>query len=219
MKLEVLGSGSNGNSYLLRNENEILILDAGISTKEVKIAIDFSIYKVQGVLVSHEHSDHYRYANDWYKMGIPVNRAFLEKKNKPVEYGKFFIQAFPLVHNVENRGFLIHHPECGKVLYITDTEYCKFRFKAINHFLIECNYLDEYVDEHAENRSHVIRGHQSLQTCIEFLKANVSEDTKTITLCHLSMTNGNPELFKEMVQKEFPKVVVNVAKKGLTVDL
>lgn len=35
MKLKCLGTGSNGNCYLLSSENETLILDYGMSVKKV----------------------------------------------------------------------------------------------------------------------------------------------------------------------------------------
>ena len=55
MFIKCLGSSSAGNCYLLEDDNEILILEAGISFKEVKKAIDFRVEKIKGVLVSHEH--------------------------------------------------------------------------------------------------------------------------------------------------------------------
>lgn len=55
MKLKVLGSSSSGNCYILENDAEALIIEAGVSFKEVKVALDFNIRKIQGVVVSHQH--------------------------------------------------------------------------------------------------------------------------------------------------------------------
>ena len=55
MYLTCLGSSSNGNCYILQNEDEALILEAGMPFKEVKKALDFNISKVRGVCISHEH--------------------------------------------------------------------------------------------------------------------------------------------------------------------
>ncbi len=55
MKLKVLGSGSSGNCYILHNETEALIIEAGFPFMEVKKALDFNISKIQGVVISHEH--------------------------------------------------------------------------------------------------------------------------------------------------------------------
>lgn len=39
MRLKVLGSGSSGNCYILENENEALIIEAGLPFMEVKKAV------------------------------------------------------------------------------------------------------------------------------------------------------------------------------------
>lgn len=56
MRLSCLGSGSSGNSYALMSDDEILILDAGLSVKAMMPVIDFQISKVSGVLITHSHS-------------------------------------------------------------------------------------------------------------------------------------------------------------------
>lgn len=56
MRLSCIGSSSNGNSYALFCDNEILILDAGMSLKAVMPVINFQISKISGVLITHSHS-------------------------------------------------------------------------------------------------------------------------------------------------------------------
>ena len=55
MFMRCISTGSNGNSYVLCNNNEILLLDLGIERKRIMKAIDFQISAVVGCLVSHEH--------------------------------------------------------------------------------------------------------------------------------------------------------------------
>lgn len=55
MKLKVLGSGSSGNCYILENDAEALIIEAGLPFMEVKKVLNFNVRKVQGVVISHEH--------------------------------------------------------------------------------------------------------------------------------------------------------------------
>lgn len=63
MKLKVLGSSSSGNCYLIEVSNvEKLVLDAGINFKEVQKALNFNLKGIQGVLITHEHMDHLKYA-------------------------------------------------------------------------------------------------------------------------------------------------------------
>lgn len=57
MLLKCVNSGSqNGNCYILENDTEALILDAGVRYKDVLKALNYNISKVKSVLLSHEHS-------------------------------------------------------------------------------------------------------------------------------------------------------------------
>ena len=55
MFLKVCNSGSNGNGYILQNDNEILIIECGCSLMDIKKMIDFQVSKIVGCIVSHEH--------------------------------------------------------------------------------------------------------------------------------------------------------------------
>ena len=73
-------------------------------------------------------------------MGFNVWQPYLDEKTyQKKQFGKFNVQCFDLPHNgTPNRGFLIK-VDGQKILYMTDFEYCPFRFNAqkINHILIE----------------------------------------------------------------------------------
>jgi len=56
-----LNSGSNGNCYYVGNHNEAVLVDVGISCKEIELRMKrlaLSIDKVKAIFISHEHSDH-----------------------------------------------------------------------------------------------------------------------------------------------------------------
>ena len=73
MKLQVLGSSSKGNCYLIEaNKNEKLILDAGVNFKEVQKQLGFELKGIQGVLITHEHMDHLKYATNFALNGIDI---------------------------------------------------------------------------------------------------------------------------------------------------
>lgn len=55
MFMKTINSGSAGNCYLLKSENEILVLEAGVPFAKVKEAIGYQTSKIVGVLSSHEH--------------------------------------------------------------------------------------------------------------------------------------------------------------------
>ena len=220
MKLKCLESGSSGNCYILENDSEVLIIEAGIPFMVVKKALDFNISKIVGVVVSHSHGDHAKYAGEYKKAGISVFRPYREEIACPlaIKYGGFRIKGFRLVHDVPCYGFYISHAEMGILVYASDTEYIKYRFRNLNHILVECNYSKDLIPEDAVNRSHVMLGHMELQTVLEFLQVNRNPDLQNVVLLHMSSDNADPMEFV----KEAERVVqcpVYAAEKGLEVNL
>lgn len=56
MKLKCIATGSTGNCYtLISNSGETLILDCGISIKEIKKGLNWHIRGIKGVIISHTH--------------------------------------------------------------------------------------------------------------------------------------------------------------------
>lgn len=222
MKLKVLSSGSIGNCYLLETDTETLVLDCGISFKDIKIGLDFDLSRIAGVLVTHQHLDHSKSVGDFKKFGIDVWQPYLDKKKiQKKQFGSFKVQCFDLPHNgTENRGFLIE-VDGEKILYMTDFEYCPYVFakQKVNHILIECNYQQELVDRDLPNYEHKIRGHCSLDTCKEFIKVNATDSLQTVILCHLGQETTEPEECIAEIQKVVNKENVCVAERGLDVEL
>lgn len=236
-KIKVLGSGSSGNCYSLEINNEILLLDAGFKYKDILKFIDYKIDKVVGCLTTHTHLDHSKGIKELVDNGVDVyalESVFTDKAiqnyrcravtpNTRYQIGNFTILAFELEHDVENVGYLIKHVPTGEtILYITDTYYVKYRFKNVNHFLVECNYSKEIIDRTFEDnmflRNRVVQSHFELHNCIDFLKASDLSKLKTMTLLHLSSVNSDADYFKSEVEKAigYP---VNIAKKGLEIYL
>lgn len=63
MSLEVIsiGSSSSGNSYIIRSDETVLLLDVGLSGRKIKDALAslaISPEDVQAIMITHEHIDH-----------------------------------------------------------------------------------------------------------------------------------------------------------------
>ncbi|MBQ0113067.1 MAG: MBL fold metallo-hydrolase [Bacteroidales bacterium] len=219
MFLKVLGSGSDGNCYLLNNNGRTLIIDVGISMREIKTGLNFDLMQIDGIICSHKHMDHFKSVKDFEKMGFDVWKPFenAENKKQSKQLGVFKVTCFDVPHDgIENRGFLI---ECDgqKMLYLTDFEYCKYTFKNlnVNHILVECNYIENMVDKNSNNYSHILKGHAELNTTANFIKENNTNNLKNVFICHLSKDNSN----KRIMVNEILKCVnndckVDVASKG-----
>lgn len=224
MKLTCIGSGSHGNCYVLSNKSEALILDAGVPfNNQVKNALDWNIRKLHGVVVTHEHGDHAKYIDDYKRLYIPTYQPYLENSKPSFDIGNWYVKPFDLVHDVPCKGFYIKHPEIGKMVYITDTEYVPFIFKKlnVNHFLVEANFDADNVDFDDDKevyKNHVYLGHMAIQTTVDFMKKNVTEETKNVILCHLSSTNSDKKKFFEMAS-EVTDAPIYIARQGLTIEL
>jgi phosphoribosyl 1,2-cyclic phosphodiesterase len=59
MKFTVLGSGSTGNAVLISSESTNVLIDAGLSAREIcRRLAEVGVDCLDGVLLTHEHSDH-----------------------------------------------------------------------------------------------------------------------------------------------------------------
>lgn len=116
-------------------------------------------------------------------------------------------------------GFWIDHPEMGTMIYATDTELIKWRFKNVNHILLGVNYDPELLFGDDAKKNHVVRGHMSIDTACEFVKANVSDQLQNVIMCHLSKENADAGKFIEKMKKAVPNVNVCVAELGMELEL
>lgn len=238
MILKTVATGSSGNCHLLIADNgETLILDCGVPIKEIKKGLGWNIKNVVGVLCSHRHLDHSKSAVELYNTGFYAVAPYLiasgsEKLSYKLKKSRFDISAFAL-KTVDGKwthtngdgsecpcyGFWIQHPEMGTMIYATDTELIKWRFKNVNHILLGVNYDPELLSCDDAKKSHVFRGHMSIDTACEFVKANASAQLQNVIMCHLSSENADAGKFIEKMKKAVPNVNVCVAEPGMELEL
>lgn len=165
--------------------------------------------------------DHSKSVDDFKRYGILVFEPYKDDKfERKKTFGRFEIYPFELVHDVPCFGFYIRHTDMGSFVYLSDTEYCKYRFPRVNHILVEANYDKRIIDSSHPAKEHILRGHLELQTTKDFISANKTPDLRNIILCHLSSENADPETMQKEVQSVAGKWVrVDVAHAGMTVEL
>ncbi len=240
MQLIILGSSSKGNCYLLDNGKECLMLECGITFQEVQKAVNFDVSRIKGVFVSHEHGDHAKHAKKCLDAQIPLycssgtanalglseNRLVCKMENCGIYHaGGFKVQPFDTQHDAaEPFGFLIYHPECGMVLFATDTYYLHYTFAGLNNILIECNYRQDILDANVESgklpkalRTRTMKSHMEFETCKETLLANDLTATNNIVLIHLSDGNSNAVEFQQGIQSATGKTI-HIARKGMNIN-
>ena len=233
MKLKCIATGSTGNCYTLTSDSgETLILDCGIPIKEIKKGLDWNVKDVVGVLCTHKHLDHSKSVEDFEAMGIQILAPYLGDSCKPINMGEFTVKPFDLTtidgnwtHTDANGepcpiyGFLITHKEKGKMLYITDCEVVKWKFKGINHILLGVNYDKDLIDRDTGKANHVFRGHLSIDTACDFVKANYSHSLQNVIMCHLSSENADSDSFIEKMKRVACGANVDVVVAGKSWDL
>lgn len=243
MKLYTVGSGSSGNTYLLVDGNEILILDAGVKpTQRIsKYLYDLRPAVPVGCLVTHEHGDHSASAANLIRMGIscygspgtvervgggmkairPYDPSCFKQDVKP--FGDaFLVMAFKTNHDASDPcGFLITNTKTGeRMIYATDTYYMTYRFPGIHYWLVECNYCEELLTEDTPTvlSQRLSTSHMSLDRLCQVFQANDLTDCRKIILCHLSRDRGDPDMMKRRIRDQTHKPV-EVTREGYMHDL
>jgi phosphoribosyl 1,2-cyclic phosphodiesterase len=233
-----LGSSSAGNGYILKSKDgSSLIIECGIPLKEAKKVLDFNISSVSAI-ITHEHGDHGKFAREYSRAGIDVftsqgtidalglsgHRVHVIPKCS-VMIGEFKVLAFGIKHDArEPLGFLIHHPESGNILFLTDTWFSPFKFKGLNQIICECNYDQEILMDnllsgkvHPSVVNRVQESHTELSILKDLLRANDLTQVNNIVLIHLSSHNSDGKRF----QKEITELTgknVSVAEKGMEIN-
>lgn len=240
MKLRILGSNSSGNSYILENDNEALLIEAGIDFRVVKKALGYNLRKVVGAVISHRHGDHAKFVASLVKSGIqtlaledvfashgidgnPFSHSVIP--NKSYKVGGFICTPFAVSHDVPCVGWLIKHDEFGKLLFITDTMKLDYTFDGLTEIMIETNYADDILDGRLERDEinlqmykRIINSHMSLSTAKYILKSNDLSQVDNIVLIHLSNGSSDEQRFVDEITRLTGKQVT-AADKGMEIEL
>ena len=173
MNFTVLASGSKGNCTYIEGDTGALLIDAGLSAKEIFSRLTTaggSREMIKGILLTHEHSDHMKGVDVLArKLDVPVYAThgtlwqFEEKRrsDKNVELvpclknEKFFIEGFSIT------SFSTYHDACdpcgfligengSKVAYCTDTgkisEKMLENLKKAEYIILESNHCPEMLE-------------------------------------------------------------------------
>ena len=167
LRLTILGSGSSGNCAVVSTGETTLLLDAGLSAKQIVARLELagsSIDAVDGILLSHEHGDHTRGVEILCrKRAIPLfctpltqeslagslmfkspPRWQLMQTGAAFQFRDLRIESFPVPHDaVDPVGFVIEDGE-SKLGFLSDvgfiTNLIKDRLRASDSLFIEANY-------------------------------------------------------------------------------
>lgn len=217
MKVCTLASGSSGNSLLIETEETKILVDAGISLRQITLRLrEFGIElsQIDAVIVTHEHSDH---TAALPRVGIPVyicsSTAHIWKDRvqgmKEFDSDSRFtirdlsITPFSVPHDaLDPVGFIIESGKGERLGLVTDigsvTGLVTERLKGSDILVIEFNHCSDillysHYPWDLKQRIKGRLGHLSNFQAGELLESLIHAGLKHVVLAHLSQVNNKPE--------------------------
>lgn len=223
MRVCLLASGSKGNAVLVETGDSRLLIDAGLSARELNrrlemVGADGS--SLDAVLVTHEHGDHCRGLGPMARRHhLPVfvhyqTRSALRNPGRLNDCKEFDdghtltfrdvqIETVPLTHDaVAPVGYLIDTP-AGKIGVLTDlgiaTRLVVERYRHCRVLVLEFNHDQQMLWDgpypwHLKQRIRSNHGHLSNEAAADLLSDLVWDGLEGVFLAHLSETNNSPQL-------------------------
>ncbi|MBK1882000.1 MBL fold metallo-hydrolase [Luteolibacter pohnpeiensis] len=171
MRFAVLGSGSGGNAAIIECGDLRLMVDAGLSAKQLSTRIrllGLEPSQLDGILLTHEHGDHVRGLRVFLKQfqvpvyatpatarvvketGIAGGTWKLFEAGNPFAIGDAVIESFAIQHDaVDPVGFVIGHRE-RRLGLLSDagfvTRSMSAQLKGLNSLFVEANYDDDLLE-------------------------------------------------------------------------
>ncbi|MFT3935880.1 MAG: MBL fold metallo-hydrolase [Chitinophagaceae bacterium] len=225
MSLQVasLNSGSNGNCYYIGNNEEAVLVDAGISCREIEkrmhnLGLDPA--KVKALFVSHEHTDHisgiptlikkYRWPlyiteRTYRNCGFTIDAQFIRSFTafEPVQIGALAITAFPKWHDaIDPHSFVISYKGITTGVFTDIGAACKnviSFFKLCHAVFLETNYdeamlASSHYPVSLRNRISSKYGHLSNAQAMELFLTHKPAHMSHVFLSHLSKENNHPDV-------------------------
>ena len=229
MKIQMISTGSKGNSYLITTkENNYYLIDFGITLSKLKKYVD--IKELKAIFITHIHNDHILGLKN-LKYDIPIiakgkTKEYLENNyslnlldDNINKFEDISFDFFELSHDVENYGIIIKD-KINELVYITDTGYIPQKYYSLlkdkSIYLVESNYDDE-MNMHSEYPYYLIQrivsdiGHLSNYQTSKFLSNVIGKNTKKVLLIHLSEHNNTKEACLTAINKivDFEVSIIN----------
>ena len=221
----MLASGSSGNCTFLSTGRTRILVDAGLSRKEILArlaAIGEAPEKLDAILISHEHSDHIaglpRLAT---KLEIPI---FLTDRTAPaidwseskatvepfqaghrLSIGDLDVDTFTIPHDAADPVGFTFHTQGLKLGLVTDLGYIpdsvRFHLRGTDLLILESNHDLEMLKVGpypwaVKQRVMGRNGHLSNEVVSEFIRNDLDTTTSVLVLGHLSEHNNHPELVR-----------------------
>lgn len=224
-----LNSGSNGNCFYIANEQEAVLVDAGISCRETERRMErlnLSMKKVRALFISHEHTDHVRgvrVLSKKYQLPVYSTPGTLKAHHfhplfqdhrtfspyECIQIGGLKIMGFPKNHDAHDpQSFIIQHQDTCVGIFTDIGEPCAHviqQFKCCHAVFLETNYDARMLETgrypyHLKRRIAGHLGHLSNEQALDLFCRYKPPFLTHLFLSHLSQENNDPDLVYSMFQ-------------------
>ena len=217
-----IASGSNGNCYYVGNEKEAILIDAGISRRQILKRMKMmrlDIRKVMAVFITHEHSDHMRGVRvlaDTHKMPVYFTHNTLQNTNlrhrpenvklfeagESITIGEHTVHSFSKNHDAADPvSFRITLNGVSVGVFTDIGKPCdnvKHNLELCDAAFLETNYDEDLLwsgayPHHLKVRVASDNGHLSNDQAKELVDSLSSNRLKHLFLSHISADNNKVE--------------------------
>jgi phosphoribosyl 1,2-cyclic phosphodiesterase len=224
-----LNSGSNGNCYYISNEQESVLIDAGLSCRETEKrlqALGESIKKIKAIFISHEHTDHikgvqalstkfhlpvYISEKTLHRSKLQIEPQFIRYLNpdEPIQIGNLLVKGFSKKHDAADPYSFIVSNETNTIGIFTDIgsvcDNVKTHFQKCHAAFLEANYDENLLESgpypiHLKKRIKSDSGHLSNLQALELFTNHRSSFLSHLLLSHISQENNHPDIIKTTFQ-------------------
>jgi phosphoribosyl 1,2-cyclic phosphodiesterase len=243
-----LNSGSNGNCYYVGNDNEAVLIDAGIPCRETERRmrrLGLSLSTVKGIFISHEHDDHIRgleVLSKRYQLPVYITPATQQNSklsldpqlvqpfrgHEPIAAGALTVTAFPKTHDASDPySFVVSSPTVRIGIFTDLGKVCE---QLIHHFrqchaaFLETNYDEQMLEEgryphFLKNRIRGGQGHLSNRQALELFVRHRPAYMSHIFPSHLSRDNNRPELVQQLFAQQAEGTTIVIASRDQETQL
>ena len=215
MKLCSIASGSSGNCIFAGSETTSLLIDAGISGKRVEAGLavlDRSAKELDGILVTHEHSDHIQGLGVLARRyGIPIyaTDGTIQAMQQTKSLGKFPEGIFHTIHadDTFTLGDIAVHPFTISTDLGVYSDYTVQNLTGLDAVLLEANHDENMLavgpyPYPLKQRIAGAKGHLSNLAAGHLLCEILHDNLQEVLLGHLSKENNYEALAFETVACE-----------------
>jgi len=218
-----LNSGSNGNCYYVGTRQSAVLIDAGISCREIERRmkrLELEIAAIRAIFISHEHSDHIKGIESLSrKYQIPVFMTAATFKNTDLDLddhlrvffapeasipvGALRVTSFSKFHDAaEPISFVVDYNDVRVGIFTDIGHVCekvRFHFSSCHAAFLETNYDEKMLREgrypvHLKQRIRGKFGHLSNHQALELFLEHRAPYMSHLFLSHLSENNNHPRV-------------------------